>query len=117
MAFKLEATASDRVYGKKYFWHAMHLGQGVNVWCYASADAATAVDGSGYIDDDDAISALNVGDLVLHWQADSITDSNNIQADFAAGLADFSIHMVMENTGTVVDLSNDLLGGTLTYGD
>ena len=37
--------------------------------------------------------------------------------DLSSGITALSLHLVMSNTGTVVDLSDDLLGATLTAGD
>lgn len=120
MAFKAAATLADgNVQNKQYLWKALTLGNGIQVWCYVTADTLASVDGSGYITDTEIIPLLNVGDLILVWRAGAIADTRNIQADLAAGVSDFGLHLVLENTGTVVDLSDDLLAGAgvVTYGD
>lgn len=118
MAFKGKATVgSSNLSNKVYMWRALHLGAGLGIWIYVSADTPATVDGSNYITDQDFIDVLQVGDLVLAYQAGSIDDTRSIIADLAAGVTDLSLHLVLENTGTVVDLSDDLLGATVTYGD
>lgn len=118
MAFKGKATVgSSNLSNKVYMWRAVNLGAGMSLWIYVSADAATTVDGSNYITDQDYIDVLQKGDLVLAYQTASINDTRSIQDDFNAGISDISLHAVLDNTGTVVDLSNDLLGATVTYGD
>jgi hypothetical protein len=117
MSFKATSASATLDRNKQYFWTMVELGNGLRLYGYVSADAATSVDGSGYIDDEDVIDYLNPGDLVLAYQAGSIADTRDILADLAAGITDLSLHLVLENTGTVVDLSNDLLGATVTYGD
>jgi hypothetical protein len=124
MTFKGEATAVGKVANKQYFWKSTYLGNGIQEWCYVTADPLASVDGSNYITDPLFIPLLNVGDIVRVWVADAIDDTRNIQQDLAAGVADYGIHLVLENTGTVVDLSEDLLGGlggttagVVTYGD
>lgn len=118
MAFKLKSDTTTGVQNKQYFWNIMAMGAGVQMWGYLTADPAATVDGSGYITAEELIATLNVGDLIWVWVADAISDANNHQQDMAAGMADLSLHMVLENTGTVVDLSPDLLGtNQLSYGD
>lgn len=117
MAFKGKATATDLT--KQYMFPAMQLGNGITLWVYVSADAATTVDGSNYISDSDYIAMLSghEGDLVLVYQVASISDARSIQADMRAGITDISLHAVLDADGSYVDLSNDLLGATVTYGD
>jgi len=117
MTFKLKSTSTTGIQNKQYFWNIMAMGNGVQLWGYLTADPAATVDGSGYITAQELIDTLNVGDLVICWIADAISDALNHQQDMALGMADVSLHMVLENSGTVVDLSPDLLGANLSYGD
>ena len=85
--------------------------------------ANTTVDGSGYInagtdaDHKQAVESLRVGDRIWVYQVSAISDTRSLEADIEAGLVDVSLHAVLVNTGTIVDLSDDLLGATVTYGD
>jgi hypothetical protein len=117
MAFKGTSASSTLDRNKQYFWTILEMGNGLRLHGYVSADAATTVDGSNYIDDQDYIDYLTPGDLVLAYQAGAIDDTQSVLDDLAAGITDLSLHLVLENTGSVVDLSNDLLGATVTYGD
>ena len=118
MAFKGVATASgSNLTNKVYMWRAISLGAGIGCWIYVSADAATTVDGSNYITDTAFIDVILKGDWILAYQVASIDDTRDIQADFNAGISDLSWHLVLDNTGTVIDLSDDILGATVTYGD
>lgn len=120
MAFKLSGTGSNTT--KKYLFPYAYAGP-TTMWCYVSADAATTVDGSGYItagtnaDHDEAINMLRIGDMVWAYQVASISDSRSIEDDMKAGVTDLSLHLVLDNTGSIIDLSDDLLGSTVTYGD
>ena len=118
MAFKGVATTSGaNLSNKVYMWVRSIDGAGLQEWVYVSADAATTVDGSNYITDQAFIDLLQVGDRIWAYQVGSIDDTRDILADLAAGITDLSMHLVLENTGTVVDLSDDLLGASVTYGD
>jgi hypothetical protein len=116
MAFKGKATATDLT--KMYFFPILQMGE-LQLWGYVSADAATTVDGSNYITDQAFIDMLEgrEGDLVLAYQVASIADTRSIRADMRAGITDISLHAVLDADGSYVDLSNDLLGATVTYGD
>ena len=123
MAFKLRGGSGNET--KLYLFPLVEAGP-VKIWCYVSADAAATVDGSGYIDGGTnggdhsiALNMLGIGDLVLAYQVASITDTQPISDDMKAGISDISLHAVLDNTGEtgVADLSDDLLGATVTYGD
>lgn len=116
MAFKAKSTGTA-LPNKVYFWCQHDNGAGIRDWIYVTADALTTVDGSGYIDDQSTIDVLNIGDRIWVYVADAIDDSRSITDDLKNGMADYGLLLVMDNTGSVVDLSNDLLGGTVTYGD
>ena len=117
MAFKGVATTSGaNLSNKVYMWKKGNFGP-ITEWFYVSADAATTVDGSAYITDQDFIDVLGFGDLIWAYQVGSIDDTRSIADDMKAGITDISLHAVLENTGSVVDLSTDLLGATVTYGD
>ena len=118
MAFKgVATTSSANLSNKVYFWVKSVDGVGLKTWIYVSADAATTVDGSNYITDQNFIDVLQPGELIWVYVVGSIDDTRDILADLAAGITDLSLHLVLENTGSVVDLSNDLLAATVTYGD
>ena len=117
MAFKgVATTSSANLSNKVYMWPKGNSGP-ITEWFYVSADAATTVDGSNYITDQNFIDVLRFGDLIWAYQVASIADTRNITADMQSGITDISLHAVLENTGTVVDLSTDLLAATVTYGD
>ncbi len=117
MSFKSVATTSAaNLSNKVYFWKMGNFGP-ITMWMYVSADAATTVDGSNYITEQSTIDILGFGDLIWAYQVGSIDDTRTISADMKAGITDISLHAVLDNTGTVVDLSNDLLAATVTYGD
>lgn len=121
MAFKLKGTTPN--FTKMYLQPVTDAAApGSRQWEYVSADPAATVDGSGYIDNstDDgelALGMLSIGDLVWAYQVASISDSRPISDDKKTGITDLSLHLVLDNTGTVIDLSDDLLSATPTYGD
>jgi len=118
MSFKgVATTSSANLSNKVYMWVKSIDGVGLQEWIYVSADAATSVDGSNYITDQAFIDVLNPGDRIWAYQVGSIDDTRDILADLAGGITDLSLHLVLENTGSVVDLSDDILGATVTYGD
>ena len=120
MAFKGKATVGSSLESttKTYMWVKNTVGNGIQEWIYVTADPLATVDGSGYIDDQDFIDVLRVGDPIYIYVVDSIDDTRSIQADLAAGLADYGKSIVVENTGTVVDLSPDVYDASgITYGD
>ncbi len=120
MAFKLRATNGS---GKQYLQPKTMGGVVGREWIYVSEDPATTVDGSGYItaatgeDHELAIGMLRVGDLVWSYQVAGIDDDRDLEADMAGGITDISLHAVLVNDGSVIDLSDDLLAATVTYGD
>lgn len=117
MSFKgVATTSSANLSNKVYMWLTGNTGP-IKIWMYVSADAATTVDGSNYITDQNFIDVLGFGDLIWAYQVGSIDDTRSIADDMKAGITDISLHAVLENTGSVVDLSNDLLAATVTYGD
>lgn len=121
MAFKLRGTGENQT--KMYLQPVTDAAApGSRQWEYVSADAPATVDGSGYISDstDDgkiALDMLTIGDLVWVYQVSAIDDSRPISDDKKAGITDLSLHIVLENTGSIIDLSDDLLSATVTYGD
>lgn len=118
MSFKGKATTSgSNLSNKTYFWVSQQLGAGLQEWIYVTADTVATVDGSNYITEQRFIDVLQTGDRIWVYQVGSIDDTRDILADIAAGVTDYSLHLVLENTGTVVDLSDDLLSATPTYGD
>jgi hypothetical protein len=117
MAWKSVATTSSaNLSNKVYMWKIGNFGP-ITMWFYVSADAATTVDGSNYITEQAYKDVLGFGDLIWAYQVASIDDTRSIEDDMKAGITDISLHAVLENTGSVVDLSNDLLAATVTYGD
>lgn len=118
MAFKLGSATGNQ---KKYFYLAVDTGPFGRIWHYVTADTPGAVETSGYFNattNDDhayAVESLRVGDLVLVYQVAAITDTQTLEADAAGGIVDMSLHAVLTNTGTVVNLSGDLLEATVTY--
>jgi hypothetical protein len=77
-------------------------------WMYVTQDTPGSVDSSGYFNG--KVNELGVGDRVWVYQA---TDED----DLATGIVDVSLHVVLTNDGTTVDVSDDILGATVTYGD
>lgn len=121
MAFKLNGTGTDVT---KFYLQPVADGAapGSRQWEYVSADAPGTVDGSGYIDNSTAdgeiaIAMLGIGDLIWVYQVASIDDSRPISDDKKAGITDLSLHLVLDNTGSIIDLSDDLLSAAPTYGD
>lgn len=126
MAFKLKSDNADGdVVGKMYLFPKSDAAFQCRDWVYVSADADTTVDGSGYIDrandatqgdhPEIAIEMLKLGDLVWAYQVASIDDTRDIEADINSGVADLSLHIVLENNGTVINMSGDVLAATVTY--
>ena len=99
----------------KYFFQMFYAGSPANIkhWMYVTTDAPTTVDGSAYITDQEVIDKTDVGDLIWVYQVASAAAKD----DLGKGITDISLHAVLVNSGTTVDLSNDLLGATVTYGD
>jgi hypothetical protein len=119
MAFKMAATNGSN---KQYLYPKAEAGLCNREWEYVTPDAATAVDASGYIssgtsDGDAAIGMLKIGDRIWSTQVASIDDTRTIEDDCKAGISDVSLHVVLDNTGSIIDLSDDILGATVTYGD
>lgn len=120
MAFKMASTGGEN---KQYLYQVTAAGVIPRQFVYVSADAPATVDGSGYItagtndDHDAAIDMLSIGDLIWSYQVASISDSRPIEDDMKAGITDISLHAVLDNTGSIIDLSDDLLAATPTYGD
>ena len=119
MAFKARAANGTN---KQYLWKAADYGQGVSLWFYVTADTPAAVAISGYIDGDDndpdqdmAIANLKVGDLIKVYQVASIDDDRTVQEDMEGGIVDISLHAVLINDGSYINLSEDLLAATVTY--
>lgn len=80
----------------------------LKVWHYVTEDTPATVDTTGYFNA--KVDELAVGDLVWVYQATN-------EADLTAGIADVSLHIVLSNDGTTVDVSDDLLGATVTDTD
>ncbi|MGF1455188.1 MAG: hypothetical protein ACFB6R_07405 [Alphaproteobacteria bacterium] len=100
---------------KQYLFPSIHLGQGMNAWVYVTTDSPAVVENCGYFSDDLALETMQVGDMLWVYQVAGITDSKTLQEDLAGGLIDLSLHVVLVNTGTVLNLSDDLLAATVTY--
>lgn len=121
MAFKLRGTGANS--SKMYLFPTSDAAAvGSRQWEYVSADAPATVDGSAYISDstddgDIAIDMLKIGDLIWAYQVGSISDTRSIEDDKSTGITDISLHLVLWNSGTFIDLSDDLLAATPTYGD
>lgn len=126
MAFKLRGTSPNvtKIYLQPI---ADGAAPGSRVWEYVTADAPATVDGAGYIDATDAttgedaqlaINMLKIGDTIHVYQVAALDDTRPISEDKAQGITDISVHVVLENDGTVIDLSDELYGGsTVVYGD
>lgn len=121
MSFKLRGTSPN--YTKVYLQPINDGAAPGSRWYeYVAADAVTDVDGSGYISNstDDgkiALDMLKIGDMIVYFQVASISDTRPISEDKQAGITDISLHCVLDNTGSIIDLSDDLLAATPTYGD
>ena len=119
MAFKMAATNGSN---KQYLFPKTDAGVAIRDWEYVTLDTALTVDTSGYItagssDGDAAIGMLQVGDRIWSNQVTSIDDDQTIEEDMESGIVDVSLHIVLENTGLLVNLSNDLLGVTVADTD
>lgn len=122
MAFKLRGTGENvtKVYLQVV---ADAAAPGSRIYEYVTTDAVATVDGSGYIDNttDDgkiALDMLKIGDLLNVFVVGSLDDTRSISEDKATGLSDYSQHIVMENDGTAINLSDELHGGSsVVYGD
>ena len=66
-------------------------GNAPQMWSYTSTDAKTAIDAEGYFND--AADLLKVGDLIY------------VHAS-TGGTRTYSLHPVVSNTGTVVDVGD-----------
>tara|TARA_Y100001938_G_scaffold41467_1_gene57166 strand:- start:41 stop:322 length:282 start_codon:yes stop_codon:yes gene_type:complete len=66
-------------------------GQAPQLWSYTSTDAKTAIDAEGYFNS--AADVLKVGDLIY------------VHAS-TGGTRTYSLHPVVSNTGTVVDIGD-----------
>ena len=66
-------------------------GNAPQIWSYTSTDAKTAIDAEGYFND--AADLLKVGDLIY------------VHAS-TGGTRTYSLHPVVSNTGTVVDIGD-----------
>jgi hypothetical protein len=80
----------------------------LKVWHYVTQDTPGSVDSTGYFNAKAA--ELAVGDLIWVYQATN-------EDDLSLGIADVSLHIVLSNTGTVVDVSDDLLVATVADTD
>jgi len=116
MAFKGKATATD--FTKMYFWKVSEDGAGMATWRYVSADSVVTVSGSGYIADAFFIAMLKgrEGDMVQIYQVGSIADTRSIRADMRSGITDIGLCTILDATASLVEMSDDLLGATVTYG-
>lgn len=108
MAFQLRSDDSKKI----YLVQANYIGgpHEAKEWLYYTEDSVATVDTSGYITDAEVAGMMSVGDRVWVYQC---VDKD----DLTAGIEDLSLHLVMSNNGTDVDLSDDLLGATVTVGD
>lgn len=110
MAFKPIATSSELT--KRYLWLAANWGQQFRLWVYVTTDSGPTVAASGYITDQSFIDTMETGDFILVLEVGSISDAREVTADVGTGgLVDLTLHIITENNGTTVDLSDDVLGG------
>ena len=84
-------------------------GNGFKHYRYDTTDASTAVDASGYFNNSDDMLNLAVGDIidVVVWATAVRTGT----------ISDVAKHIVVSVAAGVVDLSDDLLGATVTDAD
>lgn len=88
----------------------MNSVNGFSHYRYDSTDAATTVDGNGYFNNTDDTLKLRVGDLITVFVWATAVRTGTV--------SDVSMHAVMQvSAAGVVDLSDDLLGATVTTGD
>ncbi len=80
----------------------------LKVWHYVTEDAPATVDTTGYFNA--KVDELAVGDLVWVYQAAD-------EDDLTAGISDVSLHIVLSNDGSAVDVSDDLLAATVADTD
>lgn len=76
-------------------------------WFYFTTDTPAVCAQSGYFND--RVNDLRIGDIIRVYQVTSLTD-------LSAGIVDIEELAVLVNTGTTVDVSEPLWGGsTVTY--
>lgn len=138
MAFKHQGTTAGYT-TKFYFWRMADFGNGVSLFGYVSADTVAVIAMYDYFTQggDTELSGPNhavggvegastpggiakrgimaPGDLLWVWQVAAIDDTRTIQQDIAAGLADVSLHTVLNSLQGTVNISEDLLTATVTY--
>jgi len=122
MAFNLRGTSPNVT--KMYLQCiADAAAPGSRIYEYVTTDALATVDGSGYIENstdegDIALDMLKIGDLIYVYVVGSLDDTRSISEDKATALTDIGLFIVMENDGTAINLSDDILGGAApVYGD
>ena len=76
----------------------------LKVWHYVTEDPPASVDTTGYFNA--KVAELAVGDLIWVYQAAD-------EDDLTAGITDVSLHIVLSNDGSAVDVSDDLLGASV----
>jgi hypothetical protein len=111
MAFKAKVTDLTFDANKRYFWRIAALGNGIDYFGYVTADAAGAVEISGYFSNAECIEVMKPGDLLKVWSVDAIVDTRSIQADFFSGLNAIYETVVLANDGAgvqVAPLTEDL---------
>ena len=83
---------------------------GLGLYRYDSLDALADVDGSGYFNNSDDSINLRVGDIIHVFDWDTAVRTGTV--------ADMGTFIVMTvSAAGVVNLSNDMLAGTLATGD
>ncbi len=75
-------------------------GNNMKLWMYHTTDAPSAVDASGYFDA--KAKELNIGDMIISVDVDDVGTPTAVSG--------VGMHVVVANSGTVVDVSNNLLG-------
>lgn len=86
---------------------------GFNIYRYDSLDAIATVDGDGYFNNDDDDLNLAVGDIIHVVDWDTAVGSGGTINDYGI----FVVMQVGVSAAGAVDLSNDMLAGTLATGD
>lgn len=72
------------------------------IWSYFTSDALTAVDGAGYFNA--AAKLLQIGDIIFVVVGAAVPPATPTDA---------GMHVVMSNTGSVVDVSNETAIGVV----
>lgn len=122
MAFVYQSSTGTH----KYLW--LESGDVVRTFGYVTDDAMTAVDASGYFSSTsvtgylDALAMLKIGDRINVYVVTTFNSAKGAKEPgynlaLAGNLADTGRVIVVQNDGTTIDTSNELVAETVTDAD